>query len=96
MNSADRAQLAQLYAVVRTEVDSAERLVRMKEDSFLVSVHDEGVGVPADYDPTTSKRLGTRLVNALANQLGATLTRPSSVKGTHITLLVPLELPGSH
>ena len=72
------------------------RLVRMKEDSFLVSVHDEGVGVPADYDPTTSKRLGTRLVNALANQLGATLTRPSSVKGTHITLLVPLELPGSH
>jgi two-component sensor histidine kinase len=72
------------------------RLVRVKDASFLVSVHDEGVGVPADYDPTTSKRLGTRLVNALANQLGATLTRPSSAKGTHITLLVPLQLPESH
>ena len=72
------------------------RLVRMEESSFLVSVQDEGVGVPADYDPTTSKRLGTRLVNALANQLGAKLTRPSSAKGTHVTMLVPLELPGSH
>src|SRR5437763_1408888 len=30
VNSADRAQLAQLYAIVRDEVDRAERLVRMK------------------------------------------------------------------
>jgi two-component sensor histidine kinase len=71
------------------------RLVRVEEDSFLISVRDEGVGVPADYDPMTSKRLGTRLVNALANQLGAELTRPSS-KGTHVAMLVPLELPGPH
>jgi two-component sensor histidine kinase len=69
------------------------RLVQTEESSFLVSVHDEGVGVPAEYDPTTSKRLGTRLVNGLADQLGAKLTRQSSVKGTNVEMLVPLKLP---
>ena len=48
------------------------------KSSILVSVRDEGVGLPAGFDPETSKRLGTRLVNALANQLGAEVTRPVS------------------
>jgi two-component sensor histidine kinase len=38
----------------------------------------------------TSKRLGTRLVNALAKQLGAEVTRPPSATGTNFTLLIPL------
>jgi two-component sensor histidine kinase len=67
------------------------RLVRMEKESVLVTVRDEGVGLPASFDPTTSKRLGTRLVTALAKQLGAELTRPSSINGTNFTLLVPLE-----
>jgi len=66
------------------------QLVRMEKASVLVSVRDEGVGLPASFDPTTSKRLGTRLINALSTQLGAELTRPSSTKGTNFTLLVPL------
>src|SRR4029077_11226115 len=44
------------------------RLVRMEKESVLVTVRDEGVGLPASFDPTTSKRLGTRLVTALAKQ----------------------------
>jgi two-component sensor histidine kinase len=67
------------------------QLVRMEKASVLVSVRDEGVGLPASFDPTTSKRLGTRLVNALATQLGAELTRPPSASGAHLVLLVPLE-----
>ena len=67
------------------------QLVRMEKGSVLVSVRDEGVGLPASFDPTTSKRLGARLVNALAKQLGAELTRPSSTNGTNFTLLVPLQ-----
>jgi two-component sensor histidine kinase len=67
------------------------QLVRMEQGSVLVSVRDEGVGLPASFDPTTSKRLGARLVNALAEQLGAELTRPSSINGTNFTLLVPLQ-----
>ena len=66
------------------------RLVRMEKNAVLVSVRDEGVGMPADFDPAVSKRLGTRLVNALAKQLSAELSRPSSGPGAQFTLLVPL------
>ena len=66
------------------------RLVLTEKNAILVSVHDEGVGLPKQFDPTTSKRLGTRLVNALSMQLGAELTRPLSPIGTNFTLLIPL------
>ena len=67
------------------------RIVRMEKNGVMVSVRDEGVGLPAGFDPTASKRLGARLVNALSKQLGAELTRPKSSSGTHFTLHVPME-----
>ncbi len=66
------------------------RVVRTERNHIQISVRDEGVGLPADFDPATSKRLGSRLINALAKQLGAELTRPVSVIGTNFTLLIPL------
>jgi two-component sensor histidine kinase len=66
------------------------RLIQPDNKSILVSVRDEGAGLPPGFDPTVSKRLGTRLVNALSKQLGAEMTRPMSLIGTHCELLVPL------
>jgi two-component sensor histidine kinase len=66
------------------------RLVRTNNDHVLVSVRDEGIGLPAGFDPTTSKRLGSRLIYALAKQLEAELTRPFTAVGTNFTLLFPL------
>ena len=66
------------------------RLHRIDSNFVSVSVRDEGVGLPAGFDPTTSKRLGSRLINALAKQLGADLTRPFSAVGTNFTLRIPL------
>ena len=71
------------------------RLFRSDKNSIFVSVRDEGAGLPAGFDPTTSKRLGTRLVNALSKQLGAELTRPISPAGANFTLLVPLKPPAA-
>jgi len=65
------------------------RLAQSENHAVAVSVRDEGVGLPATFDPMTSRRLGTRLVNAMSKQLGAELTRPSSAVGTTFTLLVP-------
>jgi two-component sensor histidine kinase len=65
-------------------------MLRPGRQSILISVRDEGVGLPVGFDPTTSKRLGARLVNALSKQLGGELTRPTSPIGTNFTLLVPL------
>jgi two-component sensor histidine kinase len=67
------------------------RLVQPDNKSILVSVRDEGVGLPLGFDPTASKGLGARLVNALSRQLGAELTRPTSPIGTDWELLVPLK-----
>jgi two-component sensor histidine kinase len=67
------------------------RLVQPDNKSVLVSVRDEGAGLPLGFDPTASKGLGTRLVNALSKQLGAELTRPMSPIGTDCELLVPLK-----
>jgi two-component sensor histidine kinase len=67
------------------------RLFQSDKNSVLVSVRDEGAGLPPGFDLTTSKRLGARLVNALSKQLGAELTRPTSPIGTNFTLLVPLK-----
>lgn len=69
------------------------RLVRTDKNSVLVSVRDEGIGLPSDFNPTTSKRLGMRLINALSKQLDAELTRPLATIGTNFTLLVPLQPP---
>src|SRR6185436_14416218 len=70
------------------------RVVRTERNHIQISVRDEGVGLPADFDPATSKRLGSRLINALAKQLGAQLTRPMSAVGTNFTLLIPLSSDG--
>jgi two-component sensor histidine kinase len=66
------------------------RVIQSDKNAVFISVRDDGVGLPAGFDPTTSKRLGSRLVNALAKQLGAELTRPISPLGTNFALLVPL------
>ena len=66
------------------------RVIKSDKNAIFVSVRDDGAGLPAGFDPATSKRLGSRLVNALAKQLGAELTRPASPVGTNFTLLVPL------
>jgi two-component sensor histidine kinase len=71
------------------------RLLRINSNLISVSVRDEGIGLPAGFDPTTSKRLGSRLINALAKQLGADLTRPYSAVGTNFTLLIPLDAAAS-
>jgi two-component sensor histidine kinase len=71
------------------------RLFQSDKNSVFVSVRDEGAGLPPGFDPTASKRLGTRLVNALSSQLGAELTRPISPVGANFTLLVPLKPPAA-
>jgi hypothetical protein len=61
VNSADRAQLEQLYAVVRAEVDKAERLVRMKDsDAPVVDAQGRPIGAGG---PITGFVLRSRLVS---------------------------------
>ena len=65
------------------------RVVRTEKEFVQISVRDEGVGLPAGFDRSTGKRLGSRLINALAKQLGAELTRPATAVGANFMLLIP-------
>jgi two-component sensor histidine kinase len=65
-------------------------LAQADKQTILITVRDEGVGLPPGFDPQTSRRLGTRLVNALSNQLGSEMTRPIAAVGTNFTLLIPM------
>jgi hypothetical protein len=61
VNAADRAQLEQLYGVVRAEVDKAERLVRMKDaDAPVVDAQGRPIGAGG---PITGFVLRSRLVS---------------------------------
>ena len=66
-------------------------VAQIEKRAITLSIRDEGVGLPADFDLAKSKRLGTRLVSALSEQLGAELTQPASATGSNFALLVPLQ-----
>jgi two-component sensor histidine kinase len=64
--------------------------LQTENETIAISVRDEGVGLPPGFDLAASKRLGTRLVNALSKQLGGELTRQPAPTGADFTLHIPL------
>jgi two-component sensor histidine kinase len=70
--------------------------VQTENESIAISICDEGVGLPPGFDPTASKRLGTRLVTALSKQLGGELRRSPTQIGANFTLRIPLRSAVPH
>jgi two-component sensor histidine kinase len=58
-------------------------------DSITLTVKDEGVGLPADFDLKTGRRLGMRLVNAFAKQLHGELQIVRGNPGTEFVIGIP-------
>jgi two-component system, sensor histidine kinase PdtaS len=49
--------------------------------NFLVSVADDGPGLPTGFDPTASKGLGMKIVRLLVKQIGGTLAFTTGTRG---------------
>jgi two-component sensor histidine kinase len=64
-------------------------LSRKAEDGILVSVRDEGVGLPADFDVKSGRRLGMRLVKAFTEQLRGELQIVRREPGTELAVTIP-------
>ncbi|QHV96322.1 tetratricopeptide repeat-containing sensor histidine kinase [Spirosoma endbachense] len=47
---------------------------RLKPTTFELRISDDGVGLPADYDPARSHSLGMTLIEGFSQQLGGELT----------------------
>jgi two-component sensor histidine kinase len=61
-----------------------------KQDSNIsVSVRDQGVGLPADFEATSRKGLGMRLINAFAAQLFGSLEVRRHDPGVEFVLVFP-------
>jgi two-component sensor histidine kinase len=67
------------------------RLVRQDANTVSVSVRDDGIGLPHNFELSGSKGLGMRIVTALAKQLGANITRTAQIEGNDFVVSVPCE-----
>jgi two-component sensor histidine kinase len=61
-------------------------------DGILLSVRDNGPGLPEDFDITAQKGLGMRLVTAFAKQLRGALTIHRHTPGTEFVLSFPIAM----
>ncbi len=60
-----------------------------KGDKIVVSIGDDGVGLPEGFNPAHADSLGLRLARSLAAQIGATLAFQSVGIGLTIDLTLP-------
>jgi two-component sensor histidine kinase len=70
------------------------RLNKATDASMTLSVGDNGLGLPANFDMAKSKGLGMRIVMALTRQLDANITHQSSENGTEFILSIPVSTRG--
>jgi len=68
-------------AIIRVSLES-------QQDSFTLTVSDQGPGLPPDFDPAKSRTLGMRIVTALIRQIGGRLDIPPTAKGTTFSVTV--------
>ena len=57
----------------------------------MLSVRDEGPGLPEGFDPQSAKSLGMRIITAFAKQLKGVLVVNSSSAGTEFVLTFPID-----
>jgi two-component sensor histidine kinase len=63
--------------------------ISQSNSNVIISVRDEGIGLPPDFEATSRKGLGMRLINAFAAQLGGTLEIRRHAPGVEFILMFP-------
>lgn len=66
--------------------------IERSADAHLLSVSDDGPGLPAEYDPAASKGLGMKIIQSLVNQIGGTLQFAPGDDGRGTRATVTFEL----
>jgi two-component sensor histidine kinase len=67
------------------------RLARNDKNTAVISVRDDGVGLPADFDLGKSRGLGMRIIAGLSRQLLGAISHRPDAGGTEFVLTLPLE-----
>jgi two-component sensor histidine kinase len=61
--------------------------------SVTLSVRDEGQGLPDDFNVARAQSLGMKIIRALVEQMGASLTVNSAQAGAEFVVEIPLDPP---
>jgi PAS domain S-box-containing protein len=69
------------------------RFFRLKSGDLTLSVEDDGVGIPADFDWETVESVGLRVVRILARQIDGVLTLGRRIGGTKFEMRFPPHSP---
>jgi two-component system, sensor histidine kinase PdtaS len=80
---------AMKYAFPARKTGTIQLSSTFREGKLTLIIHDDGIGLPADFKPATDGGFGLRLVYLLAEQLGGIFTMETA-EGTLCTLVVPL------
>nr|WP_202389913.1 ATP-binding protein [Parapontixanthobacter aurantiacus] len=67
------------------------RVKQLSGSTLRISVMDDGTGMPADHDWPNNGNLGSRIVRNLVAGLNGDLNVDTKIKGTTITLDIPLD-----
>jgi two-component sensor histidine kinase len=65
-------------------------LSRAPKDAVVISVRDEGIGLPPNFDIKSGRRLGMRLIDSFTQQLHGNLQFLRKSLGTEFVLTLPL------
>lgn len=77
------------YAFAGRATGKLSLVMHHQEDhTFSLTVQDDGVGLPPDYEVRSAASLGTQLVNVLVRQLGGEM-KIASVEGVRFTIVFP-------
>ena len=66
----------------------------VRDNRASLTVCDDGVGLPDDFDLLGGATLGLELVTSLADQLGGSVSADPAERGASLTLSFPLRPPG--
>ena len=66
------------------------RVARTENECVLLSVQDEGAGLPDGFDPQKAKSLGMRIISAFSQQLGGDVRIISMAPGTEFAVTIPI------
>ena len=66
-------------------------LTKADENKIVISIRDEGIGLPSGFDLKSGKGLGMRIIGALAKQLDAEIQIQARHPGTEFRILMPLK-----
>jgi len=66
-------------------------LTKADETKIVISIRDEGIGLPSGFDLKSGNGLGMRIIGALAKQLDAEIQIQARHPGTEFRILMPLK-----